>query len=275
MEVVVGDRRVPYLLKGSQPNTIVFLPALGTEASVWEETANRFADRYTVVALETGGHSGTPERIDLNQYADDVRAVLDAVGSTWAHLVGLSLGGMVAQEFALAQPDRVRSLTLVNTTSRLPPEVAAVYRDRAKKVEIGGISPILESTLARWFTADFLSSNSATVQRVRGILEQADPASYAAAARAIANVSTYDRLGAIAAPTLVIHGSEDASMPPGASEEIAQRVQQGRVAVMDGLSHMAPIQDPEAFIALLEPFLREADEDAMEDPARIEPVHPW
>jgi 3-oxoadipate enol-lactonase len=265
---------VPYLLKGSRANTVVFLPSLGADASLWDPQIDAFSDRYTVVALNTGGHDGTSENIGLDAYADDVRIVLDAVGSTWAHIVGLSLGGMVAQHFALAHPDRVRSLTLINTASRLP-DGGAIYRERAATVERDGVASLADTALARWFTSPFLTSDPPIVRHIRAMLHTADAAAYAAAARSIAGLNTYEQLGRIASPTLVIRGAEDVSMPPGSSEEIALRVPRSRLEVMDGLAHLAPVEAPQRFNEVLRAFLNEADEDAMEDPARIEPVHPW
>jgi 3-oxoadipate enol-lactonase len=275
MEVLVEGRPVPYLLQGSRPSTIVFLPPLGALASIWEPQIEAFSVRYTVVVPELGGHHGVALDVSLASLSRDLAAVLDAVGSTWAHVVGLSLGGMVGLEFALTYPERVRSLVLVNSTSRLGDDARSTFRARADSAEREGMEPIVDGTLSRWFSPSFLASNETVVQGVRDMLLSADPRSYARVARTIASVDSYERLSAIAAPTLIVRGSEDTSMPPLASQELAEAIPGARFETVGGTAHVSPLQAAAEFNAVLESFLAAIDEHVEEDADRAEPMHPW
>ncbi|HCG03365.1 MAG TPA: hypothetical protein DEV93_22860 [Chloroflexi bacterium] len=275
MEVVIGDRTIPYLLKGSRPGTIVFLPALGTRASMWSKQIDRFSDRYTVVAPELGGHDSTSSGASFEDLVRDLESVLGATGATWAHVVGISLGGMIAQEFALRCPERVLSLTLVNTTSRYSEETREAFRRRAKTVEQEGMSTIAESVLQRWFTPAFLQSHSEELSTVRSMLLKADPHAYASMARVVADVDTYERLPQIEVPTLVVRADEDASMPSEASGQLAARIPNAELARVPRLAHLFPVEGPEAFDALFSPFLDRATKLGVLDWEREEPAHAW
>lgn len=274
MEVVLGDRAMSYLLRGSRPETIVFLPALGTRASFWEPQLAYFSPRYTAVAPEMGGHSPDGAPPTLTRYADDLIHVLDAVGATWAHIVGLSLGGAIAQEFALRHPDRTLSLTLVNTTGRYDSSAKQAMLARADTVERNGMADVAGSAPARWFTPEYVETHEAQMAAVRQVVLSADPATYAAAARSIAAVDTLDRLPALAVPALVIHGEADVSIPRESSEALAVAIPGARMETLGGVAHLCPMQDPGAFNTLLDGFLRDASADEV-TLDRSEPAHPW
>jgi 3-oxoadipate enol-lactonase len=274
MEVVVGDRAIPYLLKGSRPGTIVFLPSLGTRASMWAVQMDHFSDRFTVVAPELGGYAPAAPGTTLQTLARDVESILDAVGSSWTHVVGISLGGMIAQEFALRCPDRVLSLTLVNTTGRYSAEAREAFRQRADTVERDGMGAIVETVLQRWFTDAFLQFSSVALTAVREMLLRCNFHSYAAVARAVSEVDTYDRLPRIEAPSLVIRAEGDTSLPEEASEELSARIPTARLARVPRLAHLFPVEDPAAFDSLFSPFLESAIRAHSSD-EREEPAHAW
>src|SRR5438045_3055846 len=114
MEVVVEGRAIAYDLAGSAPDTIMFLPALGTTQRMWAPQLDHFSRHLTVVAPNLAGHEVVIDHLSLDELARLATAVLDAIGAVRAHLVGISLGGMVAQKVALRSPDRVLSMALVN-----------------------------------------------------------------------------------------------------------------------------------------------------------------
>lgn len=275
MEVVVEGRRVPYLLRGSRPDTIVFLSALGTTASMWSPQIDRFADRYTVVAPEFGGHDPLSEPVTLERLAADLAAVLNAVGSTWVHVVGISLGGMIAQRFALENPDRTRSLVLVNTTCRYTDEGRQSLLDRATLVEREGMEAVTDAILARWFTDTPFESGAVGRDAIRAMLLSADPHAYASTAQAAAAVDTYEDLPRIGARTLIVRADGDTSMSAEAAGTLEDRIPGSRIDSMPHLAHLCTVQAPNAFSSLLERFLEEVEEESVDDLERTEPAHPW
>jgi pimeloyl-ACP methyl ester carboxylesterase len=275
MEVVVEGRRVPYLLRGSRPDTIVFLPALGTTAAMWWPQINRFADKYTIVVPEFGGHDPLSEPITLQRLATDLAAVLNAVGSTWVHVVGISLGGMIAQQLAVENPDRTRSLVLINTTCRYTDEGRQSLLDRAALVEREGMEAVTDTILARWFTDTPFESGAVGRDAIRAMLLSADPHAYATAARAAAAVDTYAELPGIGARTLIVRADGDTSMPAEAAGTLEERIPRSQIESMPGLAHLCPVQAPSAFSSLLERFLEEVEKESADDLERTEPAHPW
>jgi pimeloyl-ACP methyl ester carboxylesterase len=275
MEVVVGGRRVPYLLRGSRPDTIVFLPALGTTSAMWSPQIGKYAHRYTVVVPEFGGHDRLSEPITLETLAADLAAVLNAVGSTWVHIVGISLGGMIAQRFALENPDRTRSLVLINTTCRYTDAGRQSLLDRAALVEREGMEAVVDTILDRWFTDTSFEDGSLGCDTILGMLLSADARAYAATARAAASVDTSEELPEIAARTLIVRAEGDSSMPPEAAMTLKERIPRSKIASLPHLAHLCTAQAPNTFNALLDEFLEEVEEESVDDLERTEPAHPW
>jgi 3-oxoadipate enol-lactonase len=179
---------------------------------------------------------------------------LQALNLSQVNLVGLSLGGMVAQMLAVDHPSSVRSLTLCDTTCEIGPPQAQVLEERARAVEEGGMSAIVKSTLERWFSPSFFASHPEVVSEVERLLLAADPMVNAQTWRAIAKLNVVSRLPKLGVPALVVNGSLDASIPPGAGERLANLLG-ARLVELPGCAHMAPLEAPEKFNDLLESFL--------------------
>lgn len=177
-----------------------------------------------------------------------------ALNLSQVHLVGLSLGGMVAQVLAVDHPSSVCSLTLCDTLCEIGPSQAQVLEERARAVEEGGMSAIVKSTLERWFSPSFFTSRPDVVSEVEKLLLAADPIVNAQTWRAIARLNVVSRLPKLHLPALVVNGSLDTSIPPGAGERLANLLG-ARLVALPGCAHMAPLEAPEKFVELLEFFL--------------------
>ena len=185
---------------------VAFSNSLGTTLEMWDAQARALADRYRVLRYDTRGHGRSPvvdRPTTLDDLADDLAGLLDALGIGQAHVVGLSLGGMTAQALAARRPDRVRGLVLMATTAYMP----ANWTERAALVRAEGMGAIVEAVMPRWFTPGFVGSPPALATRERFL--RIDPRGYAACCDAIGAMDLRPILPTIAAPTLVIAGADD------------------------------------------------------------------
>src|SRR5438552_10357885 len=118
---------------------------------MWDEQAGVLAHKFKVLRYDTRGHGGSsapPGPYTLEQMADDVKALFDALGIEHSHWVGLSMGGMIGQAFALRYPGIFRSMVLADTTSRRPPGAEEMWGERVKIAKAQGMGALVESTLA-------------------------------------------------------------------------------------------------------------------------------
>ena len=277
MRVRVGSQTVGYEVEGQGPEAIVFLPALGTTRDMWWPQVAFFRSRYLVVSCDTGGHDPVPTGMagrSLADFAEEVGAVLQAVGLRDCHLVGLSLGGMIAQLFAARYPEQVASLVLASTRSSYPEDGREQLRQRAEVAETEGMRPLVDATLSRWFTQDHLQAERASVERVRQMLGTADPRAYAEAARAAAQLDTAGDLPWIGAPTLVVRGDQDPGVPAQAAEELRRSIPGAEGVTIVGASHLCNVQRRDEFNAAVSRLVEQVRATRSESD-RIEPLAPW
>lgn len=274
METVNGQRTVRYDLLGSGHRVVVLLPALGATCDMWRGQLDALSD-YTVLLCETGGHYPVGTRKStLADYAADAFAVMDAVGVIDADLVGLSMGGMVAQDMALAAPDRVLSLVLAATVGSYPEERRRAMRDRADRVERDGMPAVADDIVVRWLTESFRNGYPDATESVREMLLNADANAYAAAARAVADVDTLGRLRNIRSPALVVYGDRDASLPDGAVGELAARIERSETVCIPEASHLCNLEAAPNFNGALVRFLSGVLGDQERD-RDTESLSPW
>ena len=191
----------------------------------------------------------------FERMAETVQSVVEEVGGGPAHIVGLSMGSMVAQIFALNHPAAVRSLCLIGSACTFPEPVRQGMRRRAATIRAGGMQAVVEESLARWYTPGFRQRRPDVIDRATKTILGSDPQVQAAMWEMIAGLDTKARLASLACPTLVLVGAEDPSTPPDAARVIAGQIPGARVEVIAGASHMVPTEAPDAISDLLETFL--------------------
>jgi pimeloyl-ACP methyl ester carboxylesterase len=236
---------------------LVMLHAVGTSGKLWWQHIPRLARRFRVLAIDLPGHGQSPrpkELVSLKEMSTEVYQTLQSLNLSRTHLVGLSLGGMVAQVLAVDHPSTVFSLTLCDTICEVGPAQARVLEERAMAVEEGGMLPFVRPTLDRWFSPGFSANHPDVVAEVEKLLLAADPIINAQTWRAIARLNVVSRLPSLHLPTLVINGFLDNSIPPGEGGRLANLLG-GHLVELPGCAHMAPLEAPEKFMDLLEPFL--------------------
>jgi len=188
--------------------------------------------------------------------AEDAVSVLDEAGVERAHVVGTSLGGMVAQELALGWPERVDRLVLACTTpggaQAFPfPEGTVKLLARAQAMEpFAALRAFVENALAP-------ASSNGLVDEIYALrlANPPDPIGWAAQAAAAGSFDGFDRLGEIAAPTLVLHGTEDQVVDVRNAQLLGERIPNARVELLEGTGHLFFWENPELTGRLVGEFL--------------------
>lgn len=240
---------------------LVLLHAIATHGAIWQAQAAVWSCIYRVVRVDLPGHGDSPApqgSPTLHDYAVQVREVLDRLGIEQAVIVGLSLGGMVAQAFALAFPQRTRGLVLAHTSARTEPAVRELWARRLAQAEAEGLPAQVAPTLERWFTRGFAAASPLTLEWVAGQVRATAARGYAAAVRAIQGLDHLDRLGAIRVPTLVVAGARDSAVPPAAAATLAEAMPGARLLVLEEAAHLGNVERPVAFTEGVGAFLLEA-----------------
>jgi len=256
MNVTVNGLRINYELDGQGPPVLLLHP-VGLDLTWWEPQVEALQSEFQVLRMDFRGHgksANVQPPYTLADFAADAHALLGILHVGPAHVIGLSLGGMVAQVLALEYPNDVCSLVLSNTLCTLPPEARQAMRGRGEAAERGGMAAVMEATIERWFTRGFL--DSALVKRCRQHLLAHDVGAWAATWRAIGELDTLPRLGEIHVPALVTTGDADVSTPVAAAQVIANAIPGAVLKTMAGAPHMAPYEKPEVFNSLVLEFLR-------------------
>jgi 3-oxoadipate enol-lactonase len=260
MKITANGIQIHYTLEGPADAPMVTMShSLATDLSMWDPQAKALAQRYRVLRYDTRGHGGTDApagAYTLTQLADDARALLKALGVARTHWIGLSMGGMIGQTLALTSPEILTSLSLCDTSSRIPAEMKHLWDERISTVETKGMDPMVEPTVARWFTPKFIETRKDVIEPVRAMIRRTPGKGYVGCCHAIKALDLTDRLKAITLPTLIIVGAQDLGTPPAASQAIHDQIKGSELVVLDPASHLSNLEQPEAFTRALEQFLR-------------------
>ena len=243
---------------GGVGETLLLVHAIGCDLRMWDSLARALEDRYRVIRIDVRGHGQSPvapRPYSLEALADDVAALLDGVGVARTHWVGLSMGGMSGQAFALGHPERLGKLVIANSTSSYGPDGRKNWEARIKMVEDGGVAAIRDMVAARYFSDAFRAAQPAVVDEVMRRFVETPAQGYLGCCDAIAALDYSKDLARITAPTLVIAGGADAGTPPAMSEAIAKAIPKAKLAVIPGAAHLSAVEKPEEFNALVREFL--------------------
>jgi len=255
------------LRNGSGDDALVLLHGIGGRAEVWQPQLDAFATRFCVVAWNMPGYGGSTPLPEMNfpALADALEALLDTIAADRVHLVGHSMGGMVAQEFLRHRARRVTSLCLYATSPGLAqpesPQAAAAAKARAREFMTRRIGPLdagrTMRDMAESLLDQLLSPRAPESARASAIESVASvpPDVYRQAMRCILSFDGTGIVPTIACPTLVIAGGEDRTIPPSVVEAMAEQIPGARFECIQGVGHLANLEDPPSFNRVLSDFL--------------------
>jgi 3-oxoadipate enol-lactonase len=259
MQVTINGIDTRYVLsnEGGGP-WLTFIHQLAGDLSVWDQQAGYFRHKYNVLRYDLRGHGQTdisPGAFTIADLANDLAELLDKLGASTTHVVGLSIGGMVAQQFAADHASRVERLAVVGSPAFIPEDARPVFRQRAQSVRENGSASIVEGTLERWLTPDFRKAHPEVIEQIGETIARTPPEGFARAAEAVCGFDVRDKLPSIKKPTLVVAGKHDAGTPHAASKVIADTVPGAHFELLDA-AHLSPVEDSQRFTAVLDAFLR-------------------
>lgn len=250
------EARIHWKLEGEDgASGLVLLNSIGTDMDLWEPLIPALRARFAVLRIDTRGHgaSDAPEEdYTMRQLADDVFAVMDCAGLTTAAVAGVSLGGMIAMDMALARPERVDAAALVCTSATMD---RAAWQSRVDTVRSEGMAAIADLAMGRFLSPGFAAANLGLAATIRRQLLTMDPAGYAGCAAAIRDMTLVDAIKDIVCPVLVVTGDTDTSTPwAGHGEHLIARIP-GALHRALPCAHLAPIEAPEALVGAMLAFL--------------------
>jgi len=240
---------------------VVFLHGIGGNRTNWRDQIEALSDHYLAAAIDCRGWGESedydgPLRVD--DMVADVLRVMDHFGAARAHIVGLSMGGMVAQHLWFRHPERVRSLALCDTSpglaqSHTPAERAQFLALRQKPLLEGRTPAEIAPDVART-----LAGSAATPESMRHLIESLSalhPQSYLKALETITFHAAAGEIDTISVPCLLIVGADDRLTPPPIHAAMRTRIAGSKLVVLPGAGHLSNIEAPAAFNQALRTFL--------------------
>src|SRR6478735_4887324 len=278
-EIVSTDGvRIGYDVWGQREGTpVLLIQGLGMNARGWALQRGAFGRHHRCIAVDnrgTGHSDAPPGPYDLVRMATDAVEVLDAEGVERAHVMGASMGGVIAQVIGVLHPDRVRSLVLACTACRHHEWRRELLQEWADAVDEGGMAALGDEAL-EWLVGPRLRKRFGIwLNLLARILLQSPPEPFIAQVGAILDASDELRLelATVRVPTLVVTGSQDSLTPVGDAEELAELIPHARLEVIGGAAHGLMVEAPNGFNDTVLRFLAEVDgfDAAIDEPRAAE-----
>jgi 3-oxoadipate enol-lactonase len=254
-------QEVSYRTDGTSGPWVTFVTGIANDYSMWDGQVPALERGFRILRYDLRGQGGTPAstlEVTVSSLAEDLIALWDALGVASSHLVGLGLGGAIAQATAIDHPGRVDRLVPCCCRAQMVPDFAALWHQLIATVQGHGIEPIVEPTLERWFPEPFRAANPAVMDAVRTMIRRTSVPGYLGCAGAFLGLALEDRLHLINARTLYLSGADDhRGGPSPLMAGLAARVPDARHTAIADAAHIVNIQNPGGFNRVLGDFLRE------------------
>lgn len=254
--IYLDDIRLNARIDGPEGGApLVLVHALGLDMSIWDDLVSRLPRSLRILRYDLRGHGQSdtpPAPYAMGQLVRDAERVIDHFALRDAVVLGLSVGGLVAQGLAVKRLDQVRGMVLSNTAARLGNE--ALWRPRIDSVQNGGIEAIADATLERWFGRGWQQRPDIDDWRER--LLRTNPQGWMGTAAAIAGTDFYTPTAGLTLPTLVIAGDRDGSTPPDLVRETADLVRGSQFHLIRGAGHLPFVEKPQDYAEVLTGFLK-------------------
>ncbi|HTM78730.1 MAG TPA: 3-oxoadipate enol-lactonase [Devosia sp.] len=237
---------------------LALVNSLGTDARIWDVVIALLAPHYCIVSYDKRGHglSDAPTGDHtIAQHTGDLVGLLDHLGIARVALAGVSVGGLIAQDFAVRYPQRLTALVLCDTAAQIGTD--AIWNARIAAVRGPGLASIVEPVMERWFTPSYRQQRPVDLAGWSNMFLRMPAEGYAGTCAALRDADLTEAVAGIAAPTLVLVGDQDLSTPPELVRATAERIPKARFQTIAGAGHLPMIEQPEVLVAALQQFFNE------------------
>lgn len=253
--IYLDDIRINAMVTGpDRGQPVVLVHALGTHLGMWDDLLPHLPQSLRLLRLDLRGHGTSdvpPAPYAMGTLIRDVERLMDHAGFKDAVILGLSVGGLIAQGLATKRLDLVRGMILSNTAARIGS--TEMWHARILAVRQGGMAAITEATLERWFGRGYRTRGD--IGKWREMLLRADPEGWCGAAAAIAGTDFYTPTAALRLPTLGIAGDRDGSTPPDLVRETVGLIPGSRFRLIRGAGHLPFVEEPQVYAHAVTEFL--------------------
>lgn len=259
---VLSNGIAMHLVEAGGGPPLVFIHGLGWDHQLWLPALDRYAGQYRTIAGDSRGH-GHSDKPDgpytMAQFTDDWAGALEQVAGEAACIVGLSQGGMIAQDLAIRAPHLVKALVLVSTTCKEDPETVANMSERLENMRQAGARAGAEVAAKSIFSEGFRNANPDYLEDFITARAAQPQEPLISAMAALKDFDYRDGLRNLNIPTLVIAGTEDTLTPPAAVREVAVHIPEAELVEIEGAGHIIPAEQPENFYRTIDHFLSRQD----------------
>jgi len=237
---------------GDRP-TVVLLHSLALDHTLWNEIVEDLRADCRTMAFDLPGHGASRQlpADSIEEMADLVAETLSSEATPPAIVVGLSLGGCVAQSLAIAHPGLVSGLVLADTTAWYGPDAPQAWAQRAEQAATAGLGSLAEFQLTRWFTEAYRQSHPDVSARLLEDFAANDLDRYRDTCLAMGAMDLRARLDRIRVPTAILVGNQDPATPLPMAEDLQRRIRGASLEVIAGCKHLSVIERPEVVIAAI------------------------
>ena len=263
-----GNIDIHYELHGAQDDTtrpwIVFAHSLACASEMWRPQIAEFAGDYRVLTFDTRGPGRSSAPAPAADYANyhfdalvsDVETLLDTLNIEKPDFVGLSMGGMLGQAFAIKLPGRLKSLTIADSVCEWPAGSADTFASRVAQARQSGMQAVLQGSLDRWFTPPYRQSNLAEVDAIAQMILSTKVDGYAGCSYSIPRINFTAALAGIEAPILVMTGRHDPATTVALAKQIHEAAPGSTLNIIEGAAHLSNVEQPKAFNNAIRKFLQ-------------------
>lgn len=241
---------------------VILIHGLGLNRQMWQWQVPELSSRFRVITYDLLGHGESDKpsgRYEMPQMVEQIEQLMNELGIGKAAIVGFSLGGLIARAFALAHPDKVAAMVILNSAHARSAAQRDSIMKRVSQVAAGGPESTIDEALMRWFTEEFGNRNPEVLEKVRAWVLANDRSIYPELYRLLAqgDIGLELSIKDIGCPVLVVTGEDDHGNSQAMAEQMAGLMPNAAVAILPGLRHMALAEDPNAVNSLLSSFLCE------------------